>query len=45
MSKKKLTYMQRRQKEDKVNTKAILWAGGIAIAIIIVMSVLLILNY
>lgn len=44
MAKKKLSYMQRRQQQDKVNTKAIMWSGGIAVAIIILVSVLLIVN-
>lgn len=44
MSKKKLTYLQRRKQEEKVNYKAIYWTSGIAIGIIILMSILLILD-
>ncbi|WP_269432564.1 hypothetical protein [Gordoniibacillus kamchatkensis] len=37
------TYLQKREK-DGVNKKAIAWAGGIALAVIAAMTVLLILD-
>ncbi|MDF2671526.1 MAG: hypothetical protein K0R67_3832 [Paenibacillus sp.] len=43
MSKKKLSYTARRQKEA-VNKKAIIWAGSIVVGIVVLMTILLIWN-
>ena len=44
MAKKKESYIQRRQKEEQINKKGILWSAGIAVGIIVIVSVLLILD-
>ncbi|MFD0869980.1 MULTISPECIES: hypothetical protein [Paenibacillus] len=43
MKRKPMPYSQRKTKEE-VNKKAIIWAGGIFAAIVILMAVLLIVN-
>jgi hypothetical protein len=43
MAQRKPTYLQKRNK-DEVNKKAIVWTGSIALAVIVAMAVLLILN-
>jgi hypothetical protein len=37
------TYLQKRKKDD-INKKAIAWTGGIALAVIVAMTLLLILS-
>jgi hypothetical protein len=44
MVKKKTSFIQRKQKEDAVNKKAILWIGSVLIFIAVILSVLLILE-
>ena len=44
MAKKKESYLQRRQKEEQINTKGIIWASSIALGIVVIVSVLLILD-
>lgn len=44
MAKKKLSYMQRRQKEEKINTKALVWIGVSLGIFIVAMSILLAFN-
>jgi uncharacterized membrane protein YvbJ len=44
MAKRKESYIKRRQKEEQINKKGIIWAAGIAVGIIVIVSVLLILD-
>lgn len=44
MAKRKPTYMQRRQQEEQINKKAMIWSAGIAGGVILIVSLLLILD-
>jgi hypothetical protein len=44
MSKRKLTYLQKKQLENQVNKKAIVWISSITVTFILTIVVLVIIN-
>lgn len=44
MTKNKQTYLQKKQKENQVNKKAIIWIASIVVVFIVTISVLVILG-